>query len=62
MADLTTDFLIYAGIGILMCGIGMIIGYYLLTGYYSRRFLVVAQQCSNADSVVPFIEELERES
>ncbi len=62
MADMTTDFLIYTGIGILMCGIGIIIGYFLLTGYYNRRFLTVAQQCSDADSVVPIVEELERES
>jgi hypothetical protein len=62
MADLTTDFLIYIAIGILMCGIGMIIGYFLLTGYYDRRLLVVAAQCSDADSAVPMVEELERET
>lgn len=62
MADMTTDFLIYTGIGILMCGIGMIIGYFLLTAYYSRRFLVIGQACSDADSIIPIIDELERES
>ena len=62
MADMITDFLIYTGIGILMCGIGMILGYYLITAYYNKRFLIVAQQCSDADSMVPIVEELERES
>jgi hypothetical protein len=62
MADLFTDLLIYVGIGIIMFTIGMIIGYQLLIMYYTKRFMVIAKECSDADSVVPLVDELARES
>jgi len=62
MADLFTDLLIYIGIGIIMFTIGMIIGYQLLIMHYTKRFIVVAKECSDADSVVPLVDELARES
>jgi hypothetical protein len=62
MADLFTDLLIYIGIGVITFAIGMILGYQLLVIYYTRRFLVVARECSDADSVVPLVDELARES
>ena len=62
MADLITDILIYAGIGIITFTIGMILGYQLLIMYYSKRFMVVAKECSDTDSVVPLVDELTRES
>lgn len=62
MADLFTDLLIYIGIGVITFSIGMILGYQLLVIYYTRRFLVVARECSDADSVVPLVDELARES
>jgi hypothetical protein len=62
MAEIFTDILIYAGIGIIMFTIGMIIGYQLLIMYYTKRFMVVARECSDADSVVPLVDELARES
>jgi hypothetical protein len=62
MADMTTDFLIYTGIGILMGGIGMLIGSQLLTTYYQKRFITVAQQCSDTASLAPIADELERET
>ncbi|HEX3001724.1 MAG TPA: hypothetical protein VHN82_05065 [Methanoregula sp.] len=62
MADLFTDLLIYIGIGIIMFTIGMIIGYQLLIMYYTKRFMVIAKECSDADSVVPLVDELARES
>ena len=62
MTDLITDFLIYVGIGVLMFSIGMIVGYQLLMMYYQKRFMVLAQQCSDADSVVPLVDELAKES
>jgi hypothetical protein len=62
MADLFTDLLIYIGIGIIMFTIGMIIGYQLLIMHYTKRFVIVAKECSDADSVVPLVDELARES
>ena len=62
MADMFTDLLIYIGIGVITFAIGMILGYQLLVIYYTRRFLVVARECSDADSVVPLVDELARES
>ncbi len=62
MADLLTDLLIYTGIGIITFTIGMILGYQLLIMYYTKRFMVIAKECSDADSVVPMVDELARES
>jgi hypothetical protein len=62
MPDITTDILIYIGIGILTFAIGMILGYQLLIMHYTRRFMIVAQECSDADSVVPIVDELQRET
>lgn len=62
MADLLTDLLIYIGIGIITFTIGMILGYQLLIMYYTRRFMVIAKECSDADSVVPIVDELARET
>ena len=60
VADLFTDLLIYVGFGIIMFAIGMIIGYDFLTMHYSKRFMILAKDCSDADSVVPLIDELEQ--
>ena len=62
MADLLTDFLIYAGIGIITFTIGMIVGYQILILYYTKRLVVVAKECSDTDSVIPIVDELTRES
>jgi hypothetical protein len=62
MADMLTDLLIYINIGIIMFAIGTILGYQLLMMYYNRRFMEIAQQCSDADSVIPIIDELARET
>jgi hypothetical protein len=62
MADIFTDLLIYIGIGVITFAIGMVLGYQLLVMYYTKRFLVVAKECSDADSVVPIVDELSRES
>ena len=62
MADLLMDLLIYISFGIIMFAIGMILGYQLLTMHYSKRFIMLAKECSDADSVVPLVDELERET
>jgi hypothetical protein len=62
MADMFTDLLIYIGIGVITFAIGLVLGYQLLVMYYTKRFLVVAKECSDADSVVPIVDELARES
>ncbi len=62
MAELLTDLLIYVGIGIITFTIGMILGYQLLIMYYTKRFMVIAAQCSDAESVIPMIDELARET
>jgi hypothetical protein len=56
------DLLIYGVIGVLTFAIGLIAGYVATTGYYRRRFVVVARGCRDADSIEPLIDELERES
>jgi hypothetical protein len=62
MADMFTDLLIYIGIGILTFIIGMILGYQLLTMYYTRRFMIIAKDCSDTDSVIPMVDELAKET
>jgi len=62
MTDLLTDLLIYIGFGIIMFSIGMIIGYQLLKLHYGKRFMLIAKQCSDADSVVPIVDELAKET
>jgi hypothetical protein len=62
MADLLTDLLIYIGIGIITFTIGMILGYQLLIMYYTKRFMVVAAECSDVDSMIPMVDELAREN
>lgn len=62
MADMFTDLLIYIGIGVITFAIGLVLGYQLLVMYYTKRFLVIAKECSDADSVVPMVDELARES
>ena len=62
MAELFTDILIYIGIGILTFAIGMILGYQLLIMHYTRRFMIIAAECSDADSLVPMVDELARET
>jgi hypothetical protein len=62
MADLLTDLLIYIGIGIITFTIGMILGYQLLIMYYTKRFVILAKECSDVDSVVPLVDELEKET
>jgi hypothetical protein len=62
MVDLSPDLLIYAGIGIIMFCIGLVLGYQLLIMYYTRRFMTVARDCSESDSVLPIVDELARET
>jgi hypothetical protein len=62
MADLLTDLLIYIGIGIITFTIGMILGYQLLIMYYTKRFVMLAKECSDTDSVIPLVDELEKET
>jgi hypothetical protein len=62
MDGIFIDIFVYAVIGALMFGIGLLIGYFSLSRYYAQRFVVIAQKCSDADSLVPLIGELERES
>jgi hypothetical protein len=62
MADMLTDLLIYIAIGIMTFAIGTILGYQILLMYYTKRFMVIAKQCSDVDSVIPIIDELTRET
>jgi len=62
MVDLSPDLMIYAGIGIIMFCIGLVLGYQLLIMYYTRRFMTVARECSDSDSVLPVVDELARET
>ena len=62
MADMLTDLLIYIAIGIMTFAIGAILGYQLLIMYYAERFMVIAQECFDVESVIPIIDELARET
>jgi len=62
MVDLLTDILIYIGIGIITFTIGIILGYQVLIMYYTKRFMVIAAECSDVDSVIPMVDELARET
>jgi hypothetical protein len=62
MDGTVVDIAVYAVIGALTFGMGLIVGYLSLRRYYGTRFLIVAQACSDADSLVPLVAELERES
>lgn len=62
MADMLTDLLIYIGIGIITFTIGMILGYQLLILYYTKRFVMLAKECSDTDTVIPLVDELEKET
>lgn len=62
MVDMLTDLLIYIGIGIITFTIGIILGYQLLIMYYTKRFVVLAKECSDTDSVIPLVDELEKET
>jgi len=63
MADLLTDLTdLLLGIGIITFTIGIILGYQLLIMHYTKRFVVLAKECSDADSVIPLVDELARES
>jgi hypothetical protein len=62
MTDLMMDIVIYVGIGFMTFVIGLTSGYLVLTKFYEKRFLVIAKQCSDADSTVPLVDELARET
>ncbi len=62
MADMLTDLLIYIAIGIMTFAIGTIVGYQILMMYYTKRFMVIAKQCFDVESVIPIIDELARET
>ncbi|MDI6899472.1 MAG: hypothetical protein QMC82_06605 [Methanolinea sp.] len=56
------ELVIYLIIAVLMFVIGLVAGHLVMNIYYSRRFLAVAKECERADSIVPLITEMERES
>jgi hypothetical protein len=56
------DIVSYSVIGVIMFGIGIVGGYIVTGKYYSRRFIKVAKECEAAETIVPLIAELERES
>ncbi|MCX6682574.1 MAG: hypothetical protein NTY71_06280 [Methanoregula sp.] len=62
MMELVTDLLIYIGIGTITFVIGMILGYQVLMIKYKKRFMIIAQQCSDSDSVIPIIDEIAQET
>jgi hypothetical protein len=62
MADMLTDLLIYIAMGVMTFSIGSILGYQILLMYYKKRFMVIAKQCFDVESVIPIIDELGRET
>jgi hypothetical protein len=56
------DLIAYLGIGTLAFIIGGLSGFLAMTRYYRGRIAVVLVDCEKAESVVPIINELDRES
>lgn len=56
------DLWIYLGITIVCIAIGGAGGYYGFSLHFKNRFLIVADECRDADSVEPLIDELDRQS
>lgn len=56
------EIVVYMTIGVLSFFIGLIAGYLLTDRHYSRRFVIVAEECEKKDSIVPILTELEKES
>ena len=52
----------YLGIAIACTVIGWAGGYYGISFYFRKRFLAIADECRDADSIEPLIDELERQS
>jgi len=52
----------YLGITVACIAIGWVGGYYGFSRHFSKRFLTVADECREADSIEPLIDELERQS
>ncbi|MFA5394461.1 MAG: hypothetical protein GX097_02470 [Methanomicrobiales archaeon] len=57
-----TDLWVYLGIAIIAIAIAWAGGYYGFTFHFRKRFLTVADECMDADSIEPLIDELERQS
>ena len=56
------DLWIYLGIAIACIAIGGAGGYYGFSTHFKKRFLIVADECRDADSIEPLIDELDRQS
>lgn len=52
----------YLGIMIVCIAISWAGGYYGFSYYFQKRFLAVADECRDADSIEPLIDELEWQS
>jgi hypothetical protein len=59
---LMDDYIAYLVIGVLAFVIGTLSGYLTMTWYYHERFAVVATECERTESIVPIINEMDRES
>jgi hypothetical protein len=56
------DFVAYLVIGTLAFVIGGLSGFLAMSRYYKGRLAVILADCEKAESVVPIINELDRES
>ena len=50
------------GIGTMTFIVDLVLGYYGLKVHYEKRFIVVASECRDKDSIEPLLDELERET
>jgi hypothetical protein len=57
-----SDLLVYAIIGALAFGIGLMSGYLIMHRYYEKRFIIIGEACEEADSLTPIFNEMERET
>lgn len=56
------DTIIYLSIGVMTFIIGLCAEYLITGRYYNNRFIIVAKEAENENSIAPLIRELERES
>ena len=56
--DTMADVLFGFGIVIILFAAGIVLGFFIMKSYYSKRFYIAAQKCMDDDSFEPLIDEM----
>ncbi len=62
MDEYIFDLVIYLLIGFISFVIGLGLGYGVMKRHYRKRFIVVSEACEQVESIIPVLEEMEKES